>query len=263
MDLGLKERVAVVTGGCTELGIAIARALCLERARVAICAREENRLREVADSLRRETGCSILTLTADAADPRALHAAIDEVVERWGRVDIAVANMIGPPLGGFDAATREHFERAVDLNVLSAVSLAKEVVPHMRRLRRGRFIAVSSVVAKQPVEGLILSTTVRAAMTAFVKSMATELAPEGILCNVVAPGFIRTAHVEEMMAQRAEREGVEPRDIVRELERQIPLGRLGTAEEVANLVAFLASDRASYISGAAMQVDGGFVRSVF
>jgi 3-oxoacyl-[acyl-carrier protein] reductase len=263
MELGLKDRVAIVTGGITELGIAIARSLCRERVRVALLAREESRLREIADSLRRETGCSILTLATDASDPQALQSATEAVVERWGRVDIAVANMVGPPLGGFDSATREHFSRAVDLNVLSAVSLAKEVVPHMRRLKWGRFIAVSSVVAKQPVEGLILATTVRAAMTAFVKSMSVELAPQGILCNVVAPGFILTAHVEELMAQRADREGVEPSDIRRELERQIPLGRLGRPEEVASLVTFLASDRASYISGSAMQVDGGFVRSVF
>jgi 3-oxoacyl-[acyl-carrier protein] reductase len=262
MDLGIKDRVALVTGGSNGLGKAVARALARERARVVIAARTESRLREAAEEIRRETGAQISAVQADLTRPESLRHLIDETVSRWGRLDICVANVPGPPLGGYDATTPEHFERASETLLLSTVRLAKEVVPHMRKARWGRFIVIAAVTAKRPLPDLILANTLRPALAGLAKSMANELAPVGVLCNVVAPGFVLTRRVEDMVAEKADREHRTAADVWDEITHRIPLGRLGKAEEVADLVAFLASERSSYITGTTIQVDGGFVESL-
>jgi 3-oxoacyl-[acyl-carrier protein] reductase len=262
MDLGLKDRVALVIGGTRGLGRAIARSLARERARVIIAARTELHLRETAEELRRETGAQVTGIAADVTRRESVVELLDETLARWGRIDIAIANSPGTPLGGFDATSVEQFERAVHSTLLSTIHLAKEVTPHMRRNRWGRFIALASVAAKQRIPDLILPNTIRPGLLGFMKSMASELAPYGVLCNVVAPGFVATRRVEEMAAERADRSGVALSDVLEEITSHVPLGRLGRAEEVADMVTFLASERASYITGTTIQVDGGFVQSV-
>lgn len=262
MDLGIKDRVALVTGASNGQGKAVARALARERARVVIAARTESRLREAAEEIRRETGAQISAISADLTRPESLRNLIDETVSRWGRLDITVANIPGPSLGGFDATTPEHFERTAQSLLLGTVRLAKEVVPHMRKARWGRFILLASVAAKRPLPDLILANTLRPALAGLVKSMANELSPHGVLCNVVAPGFVVTRRVEDMVEEKAERESRPAAEIWNEITERIPLGRLGKVEEVADLVAFLASERASYITGATIQVDGGFIESL-
>lgn len=262
MDLGIRDRVAIVTGGSMGLGKAIARELAREKARVVISARNEARLRAAAEEIRRDTGAQVLALAADMTRPDEIRALVDETVNRWGTVEIAVANAGGPPGTKFESTAAADFERAIELNLLSTVRLAQEVAPHMKARRWGRFIALTSVSVKQPLPGLILSNTARAGVVGFVKTMATEMAPFGVLCNVVAPGYMRTGRVEELAMERARNEEREVDDVLHEIGARIPAGRMGEPEELAAAVAFLASDRASYVTGVTLQVDGGFVQGL-
>jgi 3-oxoacyl-[acyl-carrier protein] reductase len=262
MDLGLRDRVAVVTGGSSGLGKAIAQALAREKVRVLIAARTEPRLRQAVDDLRRETGGQVVGLQADILHPETGDRLVEEALNRWGRVDIAVAIGGGPRSSTYETTTPEQYEHAVQLMLLSTIRLARAATPHMKRQQWGRFIALTSASVRQPLPGLILANAVRPAIVGFVKTMAQELAPHGVLCNVVAPGFLRTGRVEDVVAERADREGVDPGEIMREIHRQIPLGRMGRPEELADVVTFLASERASYVTGATLQVDGGFVQGI-
>jgi 3-oxoacyl-[acyl-carrier protein] reductase len=262
MDLGIKDRVAIVTGGSMGLGKAIARELAREKARVVISARNEARLRAAAEEIRRETGAQVLTIAADMTRPDDIRALVEQTVDRWGTVEIAVANAGGPPGTRFETTGAADFERAIELNLLSTIRLAQEVAPHMKARRWGRFIALASVSVKQPLPGLILSNTARAGVVGFVKTMATEMAPFGVLCNVVAPGYMHTGRVEELAAERARNEQRETGDVLAEIGARIPAGRMGNPEELAAAVAFLASARASYVTGVTLQVDGGFVQGL-
>jgi 3-oxoacyl-[acyl-carrier protein] reductase len=262
MDLGIKDRVAIVTGGSMGLGKAVARELAREKARVVISARNEARLRAAAEEIRRDTGAQVLAIPADMTRPEEIRALVDQTVERWGAVEIAVANAGGPPGTRFENTGAAEFERAIELNLLSTIRLAQEVAPYMKARRWGRFIAITSVSVKQPLPGLILSNTARTGVVGFVKSMATEMAPFGVLCNVVAPGYMRTGRVEELAMERARNEERNADDVLKEMSGRIPAGRMGEPEELAAAVAFLASDRASYVTGVTLQVDGGFVQSL-
>lgn len=262
MDFGLRDRVAVVMGGSTGLGRAVAAELAREGARVAVVARNGERLRRTAEEIARETGAEVLPLAADVTEPEATDRVVREVVERWGTVHVALANAGGPPGTTYEGTGVEQVQRALELNLLSTVRLAKAVTPHMKEQRWGRFIAITSVSVKQPLAGLILSNTARAGVVGWVKTMATELAPFEITCNVVAPGFMRTGRVEDLANERAANEGRDAEEIMRETEKRIPAGRMGEPEELAAMVAFLASERAAYVTGATIQVDGGYVQGL-
>jgi 3-oxoacyl-[acyl-carrier protein] reductase len=191
-----------------------------------------------------------------------VEALVRATVERFGTVEIVLANAGGPPTTTFATTTPEQVEEAIQVNLMSTVRLAQAVVPHMRARGWGRFIAITGTAVKQPSPGLILSNTARTAVVGFVKSMATELAPEGICCNVVAPGFILTPRVESLADGRAAREGRTRDEVLTEMAARIPAGRIGDPEEFASVVAFLASERASYVTGTTIQVDGGYVQSL-
>ena len=263
MDLGLKGRVAIVAASSQGLGKAVAMALAREGASLALCARTGATLAATAEEIRKETSAEVLARPMDVTAYEQVRDFVAETVKLFGRVDICVTNAGGPPAKRFTETTLEDWQGAVNLNLMSTLHFAREVLPLMQKQKWGRLIAITSAAVKQPLDNLILSNAVRNAVSGLVKSLANEYAKDNVLVNSVCPGFTRTARLEQLAAKLAAAEGVEPNRIRDRWASQIPLGRLGEPEEFANLVAFLASERASYITGQSILVDGGFVKGIY
>lgn len=262
MDLDLKSRVALVAASSQGIGKAVALGLAREGARLALCARTEATLVATAEDIRRETGAEVLTRALDLRDDAAVRALVSDTVQRFGTVDICVANAGGPPSKSFADTTAADWQAAANLNLMSTVYLAQETLPIMQQQRWGRFIAITSVSVKQPIDGLVLSNAVRSGVSGLVKSLANEYGPYNVLVNNVCPGFTATARLLDLAGTLARREGVAAEEIESRWTGQIPLRRLGQPEELANLVVFLASERASYITGVSIAVDGGIVKGL-
>jgi 3-oxoacyl-[acyl-carrier protein] reductase len=263
MDLGLNDRVAIVAASSRGLGKAVAMGLAKEGAKLAICARAEATLNATAEEMRRTTGAEVLAQRLDVTDGAQVRGFVAGTLARFGRVDICVTNAGGPPAKLFCDTTIEDWRSAVNLNLMSTLYFAREVLPLMQKQKWGRFITITSVAVKQPVEGLILSNAVRAAVSGLVKSLANEYGKDNVLVNNVCPGYTRTARLDELAAELAAGEGVEPDRIRERWAAQVPLRRLGQPEEFANLVVFLCSERAGYITGASIAVDGGLVKGIY
>ncbi len=261
--MGLQDKVALVAASSKGLGRAIAYGLAKEGARVAICARGEEALAQTAAEIERATGSPVLAMVADLTKKQNIENLVARVVEEFGRLDILVTNAGGPPPGLFVDLIDEDWEEAFYLTLMSAVRLCREVIPHMRRQGGGRIITMTSISVKQPVENLMLSNSLRLAVIGLTKTLTSELAQDNILVNSVCPGWTRTERVEQLLQDRAQRQGTLVEEESAKIEKEIPLGRMGTPEEVANLVVFLASEKASNITGTAIQVDGGYVRGVY
>ena len=263
MDLGLKDRVAIVAASSQGLGKAVAMGLAKEGAKLALCARTESTLLAAADEIRRATGAAVMTRTLDVTNYDRVRQFVADTVEEYGQVDICVANAGGPPAKSFAETTPEDWQRAAELNLMSTVYFAKEALPVMQRRRWGRFIAITSMTVKQPVEGLILSNSVRAGVSGLIKTLANEYGPYNILVNNVCPGYTATARLVSLAERMAEKEGVDPARIEQRWASQAPLGRVGRPEEFADIVVFLASERASYVTGVSIAVDGGIVKGLY
>ena len=244
MDLGIKDRVAVVAASSRGLGAAVARGLAQEGVRLALCARSVKTLDATASAISRETGAEVMTQALDVTQHAQVQRFVASVLERFGRLDICVANAGGPPAKSFAQTTIEDWRAATDLNLMSTVFFAKETLPVMQRQKWGRFIAITSVAVKQPVEGLILSNAVRSGVSGLIKTLANEYGRDGVLVNNVCPGYTATARLMELTGKLAEAEGIAPKEIEERWARQTALDRIGTPEEFANLVVFLRPERA-------------------
>lgn len=263
MDLGLKGRVAIVAASSQGLGKAVAMGLAREGANLAMCARTQSALDAAAEEICRETGAEVMTRALDVTGYEDVRRFVADTAARFGRVDICVANAGGPPTKTFAETTVDEWHRAAELNLMSTVYFAKETLPLMAGRRWGRFIAITSVTVKQPVEGLILSNSVRAGVSGLVKTLANEYGPYNVLVNSACPGYTATARLISLTGKLAEREGVTAHEIEDRWARQAPLRRIGQPEEFANVVVFLASERASYVTGVSVQVDGGLVKGLY
>jgi 3-oxoacyl-[acyl-carrier protein] reductase len=262
MDLGLKGRAAIVAAASTGLGFAVAKELAQEGADVAICARTAANLEKAAGKIKQATGREVFWQALDVTDATAVQKFVDAVEKRYGRVDICVTNAGGPPAKKFLEISLEEWRAAVNLTLLSAVYFAREVLPRMRKNRWGRLLTITSVSVKQPIDGLLLSNSLRAAVTGLARTLANEFGPDGITVNNVCPGYTTTERLNELADTLARNSGAPREQIFKNWSAQVPLGRLARPEEFAAMVTFLASERASYINGATIGVDGGWVKSL-
>lgn len=261
MDLGLKDQVAMVTAASKGLGKAAAKALAAEGARVAMCARSEA-LEEAAEEIRQETGAEVLAVRADVTRQEDIDRFVRETLDRFGQIDILIVNAGGPPPGGFLDLKPEDWEAAVNLTIMSAVRLCYAVVPHMLERGSGSIVTTQSYSVKQPIPYLILSNALRLAVIGMMKTLANELGPKGIRVNSINPAWTWTERVEQLMADRAKRNGTTIEEEAAKVAEQIPLGRMGTVEEYGKTIAWLASPAASFIHGHALMFDGGAVKAV-
>src|SRR5271169_157030 len=257
METGLKNRVAIVAASSQGIGRATAEAFAAEGCRVAMCARTSQTLQSAADQIRKQYNGEVFAESLDVTDADAVHRFVEAVVAKYGGVDICVTNAGGPPAKGFLAASIEEWRTAVDANFLSTVYFAREVIPHMQRKRWGRIVTITSITTKQPVTDLVLSNAVRAAVVGLVKSLANEFGKDGILVNNVGPGYTATDRLKELAKTRSAALGKQEKEIFEGWSADAPLKRLGEPREIADAIVWLASERASYVTGQTLLVDGG------
>lgn len=262
MDLGLLGRVAIVAAASKGLGRAVAEELSREGADVAICARTAADLEAATVRIRSVSGREVFWQALDVSDPAAVSRFVSAVDQKFGRVDICITNSGGPPSKLFMATTQEDWRTWTDQLLMSAVYFAKEVLPRMQKNRWGRFITITSYSVKQPVEGLLLSNSLRAGVTGLVKTLANEFGALGITVNNICPGYTRTDRLDDLAGMMAQRTGATTEEVFAGWNKLIPAGRLGKPEEFAAVVAFLASEHASYVNGVSLTVDGGTTRSL-
>ncbi len=264
MDFGLEDRTAFVAGASRGLGRAAALELAEEGCRVAICSRDEARVTEAAEHIRTEAGVAperVLPLVCDVTEEAAVEDAMQETVDTFGRLHVLVTNAGGPPSGTAAAVDAADYREAVELNLMSTISLCESALPHLRTAAEtdghARVIMVTSVSAKQPIPSLALSNTARAGVQGYAKSLADELGPNEITVNTVLPGYTRTGRLEDLADDIQDETGQSYEEVEAGWANQNALPRIGEPDEFAAAVAFLASERAAYVTGVALPVDGG------
>ena len=256
MDLGLKGKRALVMAASRGLGYASALGLAREGCHLIICSRDQQRIEAAADSIRRDTGARVTALVSDVSSGGEAQRLVDAAVSEYGGLEIVVHNAGGPPAGESLQMTDEQWQKAFEQNLLSFSRMVRAAAPEMKKAGYGRVLTIASSSIKQPIPNLALSNALRAGVWGLAKTMSRELAPQGILVNVIAPGRIDTERIAELDQANAQKSGKSIDDVRKASVANIPLGRLGRSEELANLVVFLASEAASYITGQAITVDG-------
>jgi 3-oxoacyl-[acyl-carrier protein] reductase len=257
MDTGLKGKVAIVAGSSSGIGKATALAFAAEGANLALCARRQAELEQVATEARTRFGVDTFVRAFDVADSGAVGAFVQATQVKFGRVDVCVPNAGGPPAKTFLDTTLEDWERTWHLNLRSAIVFAQAVLPHMQQQRWGRIVTLTSYTVKQPVPELVLSNTIRAGMMGLVRSLAGQFGKDGITINNVGPGFTSTDRSRSLLETRAKNRNVPYEQVLGDLEREIPIGRMADPEEVAQTIVWLASEAAASITGQTILVDGG------
>jgi 3-oxoacyl-[acyl-carrier protein] reductase len=262
MDLGLRGKVALVAGSSRGLGRAIALELAREGCAVVMCARDGEAVTRASKDVADESGADTLAVPCDLTQSDDVARLIRTAHDRFGRIDVLVTNTGGPPAGAFETHSEQVWRDAVANNLESVLNLVRGALPGMKSRQWGRIINVTSIAVKQPVDGLILSNSVRAAVTGFARTLANEVAALGITVNNVLPGYTRTERLVHLAEHNAKNRGSDVAAAYAAWEREIPMARLGEPDELAALVAFLASERASYITGTSIPVDGGWIRAL-
>ncbi|HZP83314.1 MAG TPA: SDR family oxidoreductase [Chthonomonadaceae bacterium] len=257
MEFGLQGKVALVAAASKGLGYASALGLAREGAKVAICSRTPEAIRQAADTIAKETGAEVLPIAADVMEAADIARMVEETVAKFGALHIVVPNSGGPPAGTFETLDEGKWQQALDSTLLSTARLIRAALPHLKTARWGRIVVITSTSVRQPIPGLLLSNTLRAGVVGLCKTLSQEFAPYGITVNNVAPGSFDTDRLKSLHERTAQAAGISFAEIRRQAEQKIPLGRLGKPEELANAVVFLASEAASYVTGQTFLVDGG------
>ena len=262
MDLGLKEKVALVAASSKGLGRASAEAIAAEGGRVTICARSRETLNQTHDEMT-AAGYDVLAIQADMSNAKDVEKVVRQTIETYGGLHILVTNAGGPPPGYFPDFDDSEWEAAVNLTLMSTVRLIRTALPHMRAAGWGRIINITSISVKEPVDNLVLSNSIRAAVHGLAKTLANQIAGDGITVNNIMPGYTLTDRVYQLARARAEEQGKTLEEVIDNLGNPVPIGRVGQPDEFGALVAFLASERAAYINGVSIPVDGGYIKAAF
>lgn len=263
MELGLRGKVALVGAASRGLGLAVAEELAVEGVSLILCARGKDALEKVCHEIRQKSGVPVFGVTADLSKTEDLERLFRAGMEHFGQIDILITNVGGPPAATFENLSRNDWKEATNLLLMSVLDLTRMVLPEMKKRHWGRILNITSIAAKQPIGNLILSNSLRAAVSGFAKTLADEVAPYGITVNNIMPGYTRTERVKQLARTIAEKEGITPAEAEARWEAEIPMKRLGEPGEFAALATFLVSEKASYLTGSSFAADGGWIRSLF
>lgn len=262
MDLGLNGKTAIVAASTKGLGRAAAISLAAEGAKVVICGRHKANLSDAVAEIESKTGNTPLAVQADVTKASDIDRLFDQATRQFSTIDILITNAGGPPTGYFMEFNDEQWLNAVELNLMSTVRMIRHAIPKMLANNWGRIVNITSIAVKQPIENLVLSNSVRSAVVGLAKTISRDYAKNNILINNIAPGMIMTKRIESMLEEKAKLEQITKDEALELMVKDIPMGRLGRPEEVGNLIAFLCSEKNTYITGATIQIDGGMYRGM-
>jgi 3-oxoacyl-[acyl-carrier protein] reductase len=263
MDLGIKNKVALVCASSQGLGKAAAMSLAKEGVNLAICSRDENRINVAAKEIAAATGIKVLPVVADVSKPSDTDRLVERVVTEFGTIHILVNNAGGPPTGKITSLPDEEWEKGYNLTLMSMVRLTRSVLPMMEKQQWGRVVTIVSLVAKQPIDELLISSTIRPGILGLSKVLANQYGKFNITVNTICPGLTLTKRQEELSKSRSAEKNMSLEEYLADSAKQIPVGRLGKPEEIGDVIAFLASERASFINGINLLVDGGQVKGIY